>query len=44
MQGMMYTSIASAKKAGVGISLLKCSTGAGRRLLYGVFIDWRKTP
>ena len=37
---LRYTSTASAKKAGVRISLLKCSTGASRRLLYGFFIDW----
>lgn len=34
----MYTSIASAKKAEVGISLLNCPIGASRRLLYGFFI------
>ena len=36
----MYTSIASAKKAEVGISLLKRSLGASRHLLSGFFIDW----
>lgn len=34
---LRYTLTASAKKAGVGISLLNRSTGAGRRLLYGFF-------
>ena len=39
MHGMMYTLTASAKKAGVGISLLKRSLGASRHLLSGFFID-----
>ncbi len=38
----MYTHSVTEKDV-TGISLLNCPIGAGRRLLYGFFIDWRKT-
>lgn len=36
---MLYNGFAFVKKTKVGISLLKRSLGASRRLMYGFFVD-----